>query len=112
LCIGACRSNGIFLCLDAATGRVLWEIDLHTTMADVAACDIDGDGKEEFIAGTTDGHLIAIGADAAGRGVVRWSVALGFALGNPVVADVDGDGLSEVLVACGDGTLVCVGKGE
>ncbi len=112
LCIGACRSNGMFLCLEAATGRVLWEIDLHTTTADVAACDIDGDGKEEFIAGTTDGRLIAIGTDASGRGVVRWSVELGYALGNPVVADANGDGLSEVLVSCGDGTLVCVGKGD
>lgn len=112
LCIGACRSNGTFLCLEAATGNVLWEMDLHTTTADIAACDIDGDGKEEFIAGTTDGRLIAIGTDASGRGAIRWSVEFGFALGNPVVADVNGDGASEVIVTCGDGTLVCVGKGD
>jgi outer membrane protein assembly factor BamB len=112
LCIGTCRSNGTFLCLEAATGKELWHIDLGTTTADVAACDIDGDGKEEFIAGTTDGRLIAIGTDGAGRGIIRWSIELGFTLGNPVVADANGDGMSEILVACGDGTLVCVGKGE
>lgn len=112
LALGACRSNGKFLCLDAATGEELWEIDLRSTTADIAACDIDGDGKEEFIAGTTDGRLLAIGTDGTGRGVIRWSIGLGFALGNPVIADVNGDGRSEILVACGDGSLACIGKGD
>ena len=72
-----------------------WSIDLQSTAADIVSCDIDGDGKEEFIAGTTDGRLIAIGTDASGKGVVRWGVEIGFALGSPVIADVDGDGFCE-----------------
>ncbi len=112
LCIGICRANGVFSCLEGTTGRELWNIDLRSTTADIASCDIDGDGKEEFIAGTTDGRLIAIGTDASGKGVIRWSVDMGFALGNPVVADVDGDGFCEILVVSGDGSLVCVGKGK
>jgi len=112
LCLGICRSNGAFNCLDAATGKELWGIDLGSTTADIVSCDIDGDGKEEFIAGTTDGRLIAIGADTSGRGVIRWSVELGYALGNPVIADADGDGFPELLVVSGNGTLVCVGKGD
>ena len=111
LCIGICRADGVFSCLDESTGREIWSIELKSTTADIAACDIDGDGKEEFIAGATDGRLLAIGADASGRGVIKWSVDLGFALGSPVIADADGDGRAEVLVVCGDGTLVCVGKG-
>ena len=111
MCIGICRSNGLFYCLEESSGRELWSIDLHSTTADIAACDIDGDGREEFIAGATDGRLLAIGADPSGRGVIKWSLDLGYALGNPVIADVDGDGYAEVLVVVGDGTLVCVGKG-
>jgi hypothetical protein len=111
LCIGICRSNGVFSCLEESSGRELWSIDLHSTTADIAACDIDGDGREEFIAGATDGRLLAIGTDAAGTGVIKWSLDLGFALGNPVIADADGDGYAEILVVCGDGSLLCIGKG-
>jgi hypothetical protein len=111
LCIGICRANGVFSCLEESTGRELWNIDLRSTTADIASCDIDGDGREEFIAGATDGRLLAIGADRSGRGVIKWSIDLGFALGNPVIADADGDGRAEILVVCGDGALVCIGKG-
>jgi hypothetical protein len=109
LCVGICRSNGVFYCLEGTTGKILWSIDLHSNAADIVSCDIDGDGREEFIVGTTDGRLLAIGTDAAGTGMIRWSVPLGYALGNPVVADVDGDGSCEVLVVSGDGSLVCIG---
>jgi outer membrane protein assembly factor BamB len=112
LSIGVCHSNGIFECCDAATGSELWSLDLGSTTSDIVSGDIDGDGKEEFITGTTDGHLIAIGLDASGQGVIRWSLELGFALGSPVVADADGDGKAEILVVTGDGMLVCVGKEE
>jgi hypothetical protein len=112
LCVGICRSNGVFHCLEGTTGRTLWSIDLKTNAADVVTCDIDGDGREEFIVGTTDGRLLAIGVDESGQGTIRWSVPFGYALGSPVVADVDGDGASEVLVVTGDGSLVCIGAGE
>jgi len=72
--------------------------------------DIDGDGKEEFITGTTDGRLIAVGTGSDGKGTIKWSLPLGSALGNPVVADIDGDGSPEILVVTGDGSLVCVGS--
>lgn len=112
LCIGICRANGIFSCLEGTTGRELWNIDLQSTTADIVSCDIDGDGKEEFIAGTTDGRLLAIGTDMSGRGVIRWAVNIGCALGNPIVADADGDGFAEVLFVSGDGSLICVGTGD
>lgn len=110
LCIGICRGTGIFACLEAATGKELWTIDLGCSTADIVSCDIDGDGKEEFVTGTTDGRLLAIGIDEGGVGRIKWSVNLGYSLGNPVIADADGDGMPEVLVLSGDGTLVCIGK--
>jgi hypothetical protein len=112
LCVGIGRSNGVFACVDGATGTELWSIALGTTTTDTVSCDIDGDGKEEFITGTTDGRLIAIGADGRGRGVIRWSVDLGFAMGNPMIADINGDGRAEGVALCGDGRLICIGKAE
>ena len=110
LCIGVCHADGEFVCLEASSGRELWSIALGSTTADIASCDIDGDGKEEFIVGATDGRLLAIGIDSGGEGVIRWRIDTGYALGSPVVADVDGDGAAEILVVCGDGNLLCVGK--
>jgi outer membrane protein assembly factor BamB len=110
LCVGIGRANGVFTCLDGATGAELWTLALGSTTTDTVSCDIDGDGREEFITGTTDGRILALGTGADGKGEIRWSVNLGFAMGNPVVADVDGDGTSEVLALCGDGHLVCIGK--
>ncbi len=112
VCIGICRADGTFTCLEGSSGKELWHLSLHTTTADIASCDIDGDGKEEFIAGTTDGRLLAIGINPQGEGCIRWTVNLGFALGNPVVGDADGDGFAEILVVSGDGKLVCIGKEE
>jgi hypothetical protein len=112
LAVGCCHATGQFECLDARTGATLWTLELGSTTSDIVSGDIDGDGKEEFIAGTTDGRLVAIGQDGAGRGVIRWSLELGYALGNPIIADVDGDGEAEILVVTGEGMLVCVGKEE
>lgn len=112
LCIGICRANGMFACLEGATGRELWSIPLGCTTTDIVSGDIDGDGREEFVAGTTDGRIIAIGTDASGRGVIRWEVPTGTAPGNPVIADADGDGSAEILFVSGDGALVCIGNGD
>ncbi len=110
LCVGICHADGNFVCHDGRSGRELWRLDLGTTTSDVVSCDIDGDGQEEFITGTTDGRLIAIGVDGNGSPSIRWAVDLGFALGSPVIADANGDGKPEVLVVSGDGTLFCIGK--
>ncbi len=112
LCVGICHADGVFVCLEGTTGRELWNLDLRATTSDIVSCDIDGDGKEEFITGTADGRLLAIGTDGEGNGTVRWELDLGYSLGSPVIADADGDGMPEVLVVSGDGTLICIGKEE
>jgi outer membrane protein assembly factor BamB len=97
-----------FLCYDALTGDLNWSLPLGTTSSGVAAADVDGDGKPEFLFGTADGRLIALrgGADAQRR--VLWELTLPAALGPPIVCDVEGDGKMAILVSCADGRLYCV----
>jgi hypothetical protein len=95
-----------FACYDAATGQCRWELPLPGRGSDVICCDIDGDGRPEFLFGCADGNLYAVQARrdvSAGR--ILWQVPLGAPVGQPVVADLDNDGLAEVLVCTQDGCL-------
>lgn len=107
--LGLGHSNGAFVCYDANTGVERWRIDLGPTTIDCATCDIDGDGRDEFICRTTDGRVLAIGVSAAGDPVIKWETRFAYAAGNPVIADITGNGSPTILAAIGDGTLVCVG---
>ena len=102
--MGFGRQDGQFVCLDVATGKVRWQFPLESTASAVAACDIDGDGRQEFVLGTTHGQLYAL-ADAGDKGRLIWRAKLPASVGAPVIADVDNDGASEVLVGLGDGRL-------
>ncbi|PWU09578.1 MAG: hypothetical protein C5B50_27080 [Verrucomicrobia bacterium] len=102
--IGFGRQDGQFVCLDLQTGKSRWQLPLRSTASAVAACDINGDGQQEFIFGTTHGDLYAV-ADAGDHGHVVWRARLPAAVGAPVIADVDNDGSSEILVTLGDGRL-------
>jgi outer membrane protein assembly factor BamB len=92
------------VCLDVATGKVRWQFPLESTASAVAACDINGDGRQEFVFGTSHGQLYAL-ADAGDKGRVIWRAQLPASVGAPVIADVDNDGASEILVSLGDGRL-------
>ena len=102
--MGFGRQDGQFVCLDVATGKVRWQFPLESTASAVAACDINGDGRQEFIFGTTHGELYAL-ADAGDKARVVWRAKLPASVGAPVIADVDNDGASEILVGLGDGRL-------
>jgi len=106
--IGLGRQDGRFACLEAATGAVRWELPIEASASDVVACDINGDGADEFIFGDSHGFLWAVG-DAGGKPVVAWKVDLGAGGGSPVIADLDGDGAPEILAPTGDGSLTVVG---
>jgi hypothetical protein len=90
--------------MEVATGRTRWELPLEAAASAVATCDVDGDGRQEFLFGTSHGEMYAVG-DAGGRPRLVWKVALPASAGMPVPADVDGDGRSEILVPTGDGAL-------
>jgi hypothetical protein len=66
--------------------------------------DLNADGLDEIIVGTTGGHLAAL--EYAGAGFppspVLWDTDLGASLGSsPAVGDVDGDGDLEVAIGVG-----------
>lgn len=107
--MGFGRQNGQFACVDVTTGRLQWELPLAGSASGVSACDIDGDGKMEFVFGTSHGELYAL-ADEEDRGRVVWKAKLPSSVGSPVLADVDNDGAIEIVVALGDGRL-CVLSG-
>src|SRR6185436_15677614 len=96
--------NGRFACVDVTTGKVRWEFPLEGSASAISACDIDSDGKMEFVFGTSHGELYAL-ADAGNKARVVWKAKLSASVGTPVIADVDNDGASEILVALGDGRL-------
>jgi hypothetical protein len=107
--IGFGRQNGAFACLDCATGRVRWELPIEASAGDTVACDINGDGADEFVFGDSHGRLWAV-RDQGGAAKVVWAVDLGVSFGSPVIADLDGDGALEIIVATGDGSLVVLGE--
>lgn len=109
-CVGICHANGEFVCHDGATGKERWTMNLKTTTSDIVSCDIDGDGREEFIMGTADGRLLAIGEGKDGRGMIKWSVEVGSSVGTPTIADACGEGMPQVIAVAGDGMLYCIAQ--
>ncbi len=106
--LGVGHANGDFVCYDALTGGEEWRIALGDTTIDCATCDIDGDGRDEFVCRTTDGRLLAIGVNDSDVPVIKWSLAFEYSVGNPVIADFNGDGFPEIYVVNGDGWMYCI----
>jgi hypothetical protein len=109
--MGFGRQDGRFACVEVATGKVRWELPLGAAASAVSACDIDGDGRQEFLFGTSHGDLYAVG-DREGKPRVLWKMRFPASVGMPVVADVDGDGAVELLVTTGDGRLCVVATND
>lgn len=107
--MGFGRQNGTFACLNVQDGSLRWELPVAASCSDVAGGDVDGDGQEEFVFGTSHGQLWAVG-DAAGQPRAVWTLDLGASVGPPLLADVNGDGHSEVVVCTLDGYLNILGE--
>jgi len=89
--------QGKLLALNA-DGSPRWTKSFDTALNDVAAADLDGDGKDEAIVGRKDYFVTAVDDD----GRELWSKAIPFYRERPVVAcvmagDLDGDGKPEVV---------------
>jgi outer membrane protein assembly factor BamB len=102
--MGVGRQNGKFGCINVSDGSTRWDLDVQATCSDIIACDINGDGKQDFLFGTSHGKLYAV-TDNDGKPQVLWMVDLGAGAGNPIAADVDGDGKSEIIVPTLDGRV-------
>jgi hypothetical protein len=77
----------------------------------MAAADLDGDGRQEVLLGSSDGNLYAL-AERAGGARILWKLPLGRRVGEPVLADLDGDNQAEILVGAEDGRLYCLRGGR
>jgi outer membrane protein assembly factor BamB len=100
--MGFGRQNGNFACVNAADGSLRWELPIDASATDPAVCDIDSDGRPDFLFGTSHGKLYAV-SDLNAQPEILWTMNLGPAVGAPIAADLNGDGASEVVVATADG---------
>ncbi len=103
--MGFGRENGQFACVDTRDGTVRWQLDLRAAASDATACDVNGDGVAEFLAGTSHGALLALN-DAGNAPNRVWTVELGAAVGAPIAADLDGDARCEIAVPTADGRVL------
>ncbi|MCG3199845.1 MAG: hypothetical protein GHCLOJNM_04373 [bacterium] len=102
--MGFGRQDGKFVCLNVKDGSRRWELDVQGTCSDPATLDVDGDGIQEFVFGTSHKALYAVGEGGSVSRVV-WKAELSAGVGNLIAADVTGDGRCEILAPTTDGFL-------
>lgn len=102
--------QGTLVALAGDTGKPIWsrvtgknDYDAGGFVAAAAIVDVDGDGKDDVVAGARDGRLVAYrGRD----GVELWRADGDSGIhASPAVVDVDGDGRAEILAAWSYGRL-------
>jgi len=103
---GQGHADGTFRIYDYDSGALRASLDLKAITTDVLTLDIDGDTNPEFIFGTNDGRLLAIGFDGKTFAVIG-EQEMGASVGSPIAADFDGDGSSEIYLVTADGRLRC-----
>jgi hypothetical protein len=109
--MGFGRQNGNFACLNLTDGSVRWELPVQATCGDVVTCDIDGDGRQEFVFGTSHRKLYAVGDDGDAPRLL-WKTEISAASGTPLVADITGDGKSDIVLPTTDGYVTLFASPE
>lgn len=108
--LGMPGEDGVFRCVCAADGTILWEEPIgHPGASSVGAADVDGDGVPDFFYVDKSGELVVV-RGKAGREQkhLLWTYPVGAAQ-DPIFADIDGDGRGEFLLVTDDGNLRCIG---
>jgi len=98
--LAAGTASGSLILYDAG-GKQLWRLELKTAINDLAAVDLDGQGKETLLVAAADGKLRAYNPDAT----LRWEKTFSFYRRFPCVnvlltADLNADGRPEILAGC------------
>ncbi len=81
------------------------EPETSCVISSPAVADIDSDGMDEALFGSSDGYLYAMNLDDFS---LLWSLSLGVPVGKPILADTDDDGELEILVPTADGIIQMV----
>jgi hypothetical protein len=105
--IGMITRDGTFHCADLQTGATRWTKEFAVKSAhpyNVVSGDLDGDGRDNFLIGLSNGELIALD-EKAGQGVVLWKTAFDAAIKDMILADIDGDAKIEIIVETDDGLV-------
>ena len=109
------NSDGTLCSVDAATGDELWRRDVGSiTWGAAIWADLDGDGRDEVVAGTERRGIVAL--DANGEALWTYTGPKGkkaIVVHCPIAtADVDADGRAEVFAAAQFGPLCVNGDGS
>ncbi|MGQ9608032.1 MAG: FG-GAP repeat domain-containing protein [bacterium] len=82
-----------------------WQIENleNSSSGHFTSCDINSDGKDEFLFSLVSNEIIALFHDVTGH--ILWRKRLGAIPDTPVLADIDGDGLAEIIVCTSDGYI-------
>lgn len=105
--LGVVHRAGRLEWIDAEDLHLRANVDLGTPILPgslVVACDLDGDGADEFIVALSTGQLIAA-KEVMGKGEIIWKIELGAEVLDFVAADMDGDGKTEFIVTLGNGKV-------
>ncbi|MCC6699150.1 MAG: glycoside hydrolase family 9 protein [Candidatus Hydrogenedentes bacterium] len=89
--------DGLLCCIDAATGKELWTLRTGPLSWGAALwTDLDGDGKDEAVAGT-ENAIVALDATSEARWTYGPEVSPSLSINCPIgAADIDGDGRKEL----------------
>lgn len=90
-----------FYVYDYATGLLSYKT-AYQPQTEIITVDIDNDGKDEFLFGTTDGQIVAL---RALDGSLLWSVKADAFPNNPIIAGMGKDKVPSLIFAPGDGTV-------
>lgn len=105
--VGTVNNDGVFYCSDANTCRTRWTLALGAKAdfaLNVAAGDVDGDGRDNFVVGLPDGRLVALD-EKNDKGSILWKVRFDAGVKEAIMADVDGDGNAEIIIELDDGRV-------
>jgi hypothetical protein len=97
-----------FQTFNADTGAIEWTHALAATTSGTIACDLNGDGNQDFLTGTADGRLVALNGQKDSVNRVLFELHLPGASGVPIICDTDFDGSADIVVSVADGRIYCL----